>query len=185
MKVGIAGIGGIGSNVARHLAQAGLSHLTMVDFDRVEVSNLNRQFYSIDQAGQLKTISLKQNLLKIFPDMVVETIDCRMESGDAARLFSHCDIVVEGFDDKAFKKMLIEELAGSGKQVVSASGIAGEAMEGVGVRSLGNCHIVGDFVSDMDDMALFPPKIGLVAALMAGIVLKLFGDQTPGESKNE
>ncbi|MCP4717826.1 MAG: sulfur carrier protein ThiS adenylyltransferase ThiF [Desulfobacteraceae bacterium] len=180
MKVGIAGIGGIGSNVARHLAQAGLSHLRVVDYDRMEVSNLNRQFYSIDQAGQLKTLSLKQNLLKIFPAMVIEAVDCRMESGDAAKLFFGCDIVVEGFDDKAAKKMLIEELAGAGKQVVAASGIAGEDMEGVGVKKLGNCHIVGDFVSDMDEVALFPPKIGLVVALMAGIVLKLVK-----ESENE
>lgn len=176
MQVGIAGIGGIGSNVARHLAQAGLSPLTLVDFDRVAVSNLNRQFYSIDQAGQLKTVSLKKNLLSIFPDMVLETIDCRMEQGDAVRVFSHCDIVVEGFDDRIAKKMLIEELADSGKQVVSASGIAGEEMEEVGVRKFGNCQIVGDFVSDVDDLTLFPPKIGLVAALMAGIVLKLIGD---------
>jgi len=69
--------------------------------------------------------------------------------------------------------MLIEELADSGKQVVSASGISGEEMEGVGVKKLGNCHIVGDFVSDMEDLSLFPPKIGLVTSLMAGIVLKL------------
>ena len=173
MKIGIAGIGGIGSNVARHLAQAKLIHLKIVDFDRVEISNLNRQFYSIDQAGKLKTLSLAQNLLGIFPDMIIEPIDCRMEQGDALKVFFDCDIVVEGFDNKASKKMLIEELADSGKQVVCASGISGEEMEGVGVKNLGNCHIVGDFVSDMEELPLFPPKIGLVASLMAGIVLKL------------
>ncbi|MBU0969511.1 MAG: sulfur carrier protein ThiS adenylyltransferase ThiF [Proteobacteria bacterium] len=173
MKVGIAGLGGIGSNVARHLAQAGMHHLKIVDFDRVEISNLNRQFYSIDQAGKLKTISLAQNLLGISPYMVIEPIDCRIEPGDAVKLFFDCDIVVEGFDNKVSKKMLIEELADSGKQVVSASGISGEEMEGVGVKKLGNCHIVGDFVSDMEDLSLFPPKIGLVTSLMAGIVLKL------------
>jgi len=173
MKVGIAGIGGIGSNVARHLAQAKLLHLKIVDFDWVEISNLNRQFYSIDQAGKLKTLSLAQNLLGISPQMVIEAIDCRMEPGDAVKLFFDCDIVVEGFDNKAAKKMLIEELADSGKQVVSASGISGEKMEGVGVKKLGNCHIVGDFVSDNVTMPLFPPKIGLVTSLMAGIVLKL------------
>lgn len=185
MKVGIAGIGGIGSNVARYLAQAGLSSLKVVDFDRVEVSNLNRQFYSVDQAGQMKTLSLKTNLLKIFPGMAVETIDCRVKSGNAVKIFEDCDIVVEGFDRKTSKKMLIEELADAGKKVVAASGIAGEDMEGVGVKRFGNCHIVGDFVSDTDNMALFPPKIGLVTALMAGIVLKLAKDQTPRESEDE
>jgi len=62
MKIGIAGAGGIGSNVARHLAQAGTSHLLLVDFDVVAPDNLNRQFYSMDQIGRLKVDCLKQNL---------------------------------------------------------------------------------------------------------------------------
>ncbi len=125
MKVGIAGIGGIGSNAARHLAQAGLPHLIIVDFDRVEISNLNRQFYSINQAGKLKTLCLAQNLLGIFPDMMIETIDCRMEPGDALKVFFDCDIVVEGFDDKAAKKMLIEVLADSGSEKTGPGYVGG------------------------------------------------------------
>ncbi|MBU0971545.1 MAG: sulfur carrier protein ThiS adenylyltransferase ThiF [Proteobacteria bacterium] len=171
MKVGIAGIGGIGSNVARHLAQAKLPFLRIVDFDRVEISNLNRQFYFLDQAGRLKTHCLKQNLLNIFPTMDIEAVVCRMGPGDASRLFADCHIVVEGFDDATSKKMLIEEMAGSGKQVVCASGIAGENMA-VGVKKFGNSKIVGDFVSDMGDLDLYAPKIALVAALMADIILK-------------
>ncbi len=62
MKIGIAGIGGIGSNVARLLAQSGIRHLMIVDFDCVEASNLNRQFYSFSQIGEKKTDSLKKIL---------------------------------------------------------------------------------------------------------------------------
>lgn len=173
MKIGIAGIGGIGSNVARILAQAGHPAIRAVDFDRVEASNLNRQFYTRAQVGRLKTDCLKENLLAIRPGMDVEIVNRRIQPGAAAALFKDCGLVVEGFDNKALKKMLIEELAETGKPVVSASGIAGPDMEAIGVRRMGNCRIVGDFQSDQDDCVLFPPKIAVVAGHMAAIALTL------------
>ncbi len=54
MKIGIAGAGGIGSNVAANLVRSGVSCLKIIDFDRIEPSNLNRQFYFQDQVGCLK-----------------------------------------------------------------------------------------------------------------------------------
>ena len=177
MKVGIAGIGGIGSNVARHLAQARVRALKIVDFDCVEAANLNRQFYSMAQVGKKKTDSLEANLKGIFSEFRIEKVDRRIEPGDAEALFADCDIIVEGFDDKKLKKMLLEEFVGTGKPVVSASGIAGTDMDGVKIRELGNCHIVGDFVSDQRDFALFPPKIAMVASMMAAIVLRHVQDE--------
>ncbi len=178
MKIGIAGIGGIGSNVARHLAQARVQALKIVDFDRVEAANLNRQFYSMAQVGKRKTDSLEVNLKGIFPELSLEKIDRKIGPGDAGLLFDDCDIVVEGFDDKHLKKMLLEELAETGKPVVSASGIAGPDMDAVKIRTMGNCHIVGDFVSDQRDFPLFPPKIAMVASMMAAIVLRHLQDDT-------
>jgi len=172
MKIGIAGIGGIGSNVARHLAQAGVKEIKIVDFDRVEASNLNRQFYFFSQIGEKKTDSLEKNLKGIFPGMGIETIDKKIAPGDVSTLFSDCDIVVEGFDDKTLKKMIIEALCKTDTIVVSASGIAGKLMDTVTIRKLGNCHIVGDLVSDQKDFKIFPPKITMVAAIMANIILK-------------
>ena len=173
MRVGIAGIGGIGSNVARILAQAGLSRIRMVDFDRVEVSNLNRQFYTLSQAGMRKTESLRQNLLAISPGMDIRVVDQQVGPGQARDLFADCSILVEGFDCKESKKSLVEEWAQTGKPLICASGIAGEDMETVGIRQMGNIYIVGDFVSDQDRCVLFPPKIALVASLMAAIALNL------------
>lgn len=175
MKIGIAGIGGIGSNVARHLAQDRVKEIKIVDFDHVEASNLNRQFYRVSQVGAKKIDSLEKNLKEICPEMQIEKKDMKIAPGDASGLFSDCSIVVEGFDNKILKKMIIEEL--TDKTLVSASGIAGTHMEGVSVRKMGNCHIVGDFVSDQDANALFPPKIAMVAAIMAGIVLKHVKDE--------
>ncbi len=159
MKIGIAGAGGIGSNVARHLAQAGMPHLFLVDFDEVAPGNLNRQFYSINQVGCPKVDCLKQNLLNIHPTMRVETLNLRLKPGSMARIFSGCDVVVEGLDDPAAKKQLVEALAPSRTPVVSASGIAGHDMDTITVRTIGNCHMVGDFSTDIAHAPLFPPKL--------------------------
>ena len=67
--IGIAGLGGLGSNVACHLVRSGFSRLILADFDRVEVSNLNRQVYFPDQLGLLKTEALAENLLRIQPGL--------------------------------------------------------------------------------------------------------------------
>jgi sulfur carrier protein ThiS adenylyltransferase len=172
MKVGIAGIGGIGSNVARHLAQAKVRKIKIVDFDSVEETNLNRQFYTVSQIGKKKTESLALNLQEIYPAISVEQVEKKIASEDIATLFTDCEVVVEGFDDKLLKTMLINGLAATDKRVVSASGIAGTDMTDVRVKRVGNCYIVGDFISDEKDFPLFPPKIALVAAIMAGIVLQ-------------
>ncbi len=173
MKIGIAGAGGIGSNVARHLAQAGMQHLLLVDFDVVAPDNLNRQFYTIGQTGRFKVDCLKQNLRNIRPGMRVDTLVQRLGPDNTARIFSGCDVVVEGLDDPDAKKQLVEALADTGTPVVSASGIAGNDMDGIDVRTIGNCHIVGDFSTDIAHAPLFPPKIAMIAAQMARIVLTL------------
>lgn len=170
--VGFAGIGGIGSNVARHLAQAGVQHIKIVDFDYVEASNLNRQFYLTSQVGQKKTDSLCINLKNIFPDMRVEQKDRRIGREDVLDLFGDCSLVVEGFDDSILKKMIFEELSNREITVVSASGIAGKEIDSITTRKVGGSYIVGDLISDQEDNALYPPKIAIVAARMAAIVIQ-------------
>ena len=54
VRVGIAGLGGLGSHIAVFLARAGVKHLHLVDFDRVDESNLNRQHYFLSDVGSLK-----------------------------------------------------------------------------------------------------------------------------------
>ncbi len=73
MKIGIAGAGGIGSNVAVNLVRSSASALKIVDFDRVELSNLNRQFYFHDQIGRFKVEALAENLRRIRPECHLES----------------------------------------------------------------------------------------------------------------
>ncbi len=171
-KVGIAGIGGIGSNVAQMLVRSGVQHLTLVDFDRVDHSNLNRQFYFHDQVGMDKTEMLACNLKRINPQVTINAVCEKLVPHTIRERFRHCDIIVEGVDDKETKKQVVEAFAGKSIPVVSASGIAGDDLTGIQVKSMANITIVGDFVSDEADNFLFSPKVYMVAALMAGEVLK-------------
>jgi len=181
MRVGIAGAGGIGSNVAFQLVRAGLKRLKIVDFDRIEISNLNRQFYFADQVGLAKAPTLAKNLKRINPAADLETLVMRLDAGNMVATFTDVDVVVEGFDGAEDKKALLETFSGSEKLVVSASGVAGLDLDGIAVRRMGNCHIVGDFTTEAGSDNLYAPKVIVVAAMMSQIVLKSWLEGTfPG-----
>jgi len=176
MKIGIAGAGGIGSNVAFHLVRSGVLDLKIFDFDRVEVGNLNRQFYFADQIGMPKVEALKINLLRIDQTARIEVIVQRLDADNVPEAFADCDIVVEALDRAESKAVLINALAGTGKYLVSGSGLAGLAPEGVKLRKLGgHMAIAGDFASDVAHLRLYSPKVMLVASLMAIAVLQKLG----------
>lgn len=172
LRVGIAGVGGIGSNVAMHLVRAGCITQKLVDFDRVELSNLNRQFYFLDQLGKYKVDMLRENLLRINPDAAIETARLRLAPENVLDTFEDCQILVEGFDDQESKKMLLEAFADQDIPIISASGIAGRELETIRVHRLGNCTIIGDFQSDFRGNVLYAPKIAVIAAMMADCVIK-------------
>jgi len=175
MKIGIAGTGGIGSNVAHLLVRGGVRRLKLVDFDRVDASNLNRQFFFHDQIGRTKVEVLADNLRRIAPDLHLDTMVLRLHEANMAATFHDCDAVVEGFDDHAAKKRLMETLAAAGRPIVSASGVAGPDLDGIGTRRLGNATIIGDFRTDAGQALCFAPKVTIVAAMMAHVLLEKGG----------
>lgn len=177
MRIGIAGAGGIGSNVAFQLARAGVDRLKIVDFDAIEPSNLNRQFYFADQLGRPKASTLAENLRRINPGISIDALQLRLNAQNMAAVFSDTDVVVEGFDGARDKKILLETFAGTGKLVVAASGVAGLALDSVTTRKMGNCHIVGDFKTGADQDAMYAPKVIMVASIMSAIVLGYFKNE--------
>ena len=172
MRIGIAGAGGIGSNVAFQLVRSGMRSLKIVDFDHIEASNLNRQFYFAHQIGQDKAPALVDNLRRIDPDVEAQALVLRLDAENMATVFSDVDVVVEGFDGAEDKKTLLESFAGSQKLVVAASGIAGLELNAITHRKLGNCHIVGDFDTEAGRDNLYAPKVLMVSCIMSQIVLK-------------
>lgn len=172
MKAGIAGVGGIGSNVAVNLVRSGITTLKLIDYDKVEASNLNRQFYFQDQIGKAKVEMLAENLLRINPDLQLESETKRLDRGNLQQSYQDCDVIIEGFDDSADKKMFMEVFCGDSRPIVFANGIAGFDLNDIKVRRLGNCYIVGDFITDCNDAPLYSHKISFIAARMSQIIIK-------------
>lgn len=171
MKVGIAGVGGIGSNVAVNLVRSGITSFLIIDFDKVEASNLNRQFYFADQIGTLKVDALSVNLKRINPAIEIEKIATRIDTTNINEHFVSCDILVEGFDKQSDKKMFLEHLASTSKPIVSANGIAGDDLSTIIKRKLGNIVTVGDFTTDCNEAQLYSHKVLAVAAYMTEVIL--------------
>lgn len=182
--IGIAGLGGLGSNIAVHLARLGVGHLVLVDFDVVDVTNLNRQHYTMKDLGVPKTLALLEQLEAINPYLNYETYTERVIPSNAARLFAGCDVLCEAFDRADQKAMLIETLlpALPDMPIVSGSGMAGigSANDIVTRRRMGRLYVCGDGTSDVaDGLGLMAPRVAVCAAHQATAALRLLLDQQP------
>lgn len=125
VKIGVAGTGGLGSNCAFNLVRSGFKKFKIVDFDIVEPSNLNRQFFFLDQINMPKVEALKDNLKRINPDVEIETVYKKITPENVKDMFSDCDVVVEAFDKVKYKKIIVENFLMSDKLLVCVSGVAG------------------------------------------------------------
>lgn len=175
VHVGIAGAGGLGSNCAFNLVRCGFKKMTVCDFDVVETSNLNRQFYFLDQIGISKVEALKSNLLRINPDAEITSYQERITAQNAKILFEKCDAVVEAFDQPVDKKMLAEVYAYSERFYVSASGLAGWGnSDEIIVRKISETFcLIGDGKSGVSQQSPpCSPRVNIAAAKEADCVLE-------------
>jgi sulfur carrier protein ThiS adenylyltransferase len=177
-RVGIAGAGGLGSNCAIALARCGVGTLVIADFDIIEASNLNRQYYFSDQVGMMKTVALKENIFRINPDVFVIIYQKRLDSHNIPEIFSGCDVIVEAFDNAEMKEMIIEtvQLKMAGIPLVAASGVAGWGKsEAIKYRKIDDTlYICGDELSEAsDNLPPMAPRVGMVANMQANVVVEL------------
>jgi len=188
-SVGIAGAGGLGSNVAIALARAGVGRLVIADYDKVEPSNLNRQQYFLDQVGERKVEALRENLLAINPYSLYEIHDVRVTRRNAAAIFGRVDVLVEAFDKAEAKEMLIEASLSKfpGRPIVAASGLAGYGgNRRVHTRRLGNLYICGDESSQCPKgISPMAPRVALVAAMQANLVVELLVKMRGGHVQSQ
>jgi sulfur carrier protein ThiS adenylyltransferase len=177
-RVGIAGAGGLGSNCAVSLAKCGVGTLVISDFDTIEESNLNRQYYFTDQIGMLKTIALKENISRINPEVFVIVHQKRLDSHNIPEIFSGCDVIVEAFDTAEMKQMIIEtvQLKMAGIPLVAASGLAGWGKsDTIKQRKIDDTlYICGDESSEVsDNLPPMAPRVGMVANMQANVVVEI------------
>jgi len=179
ITVGIAGCGGLGSNVAQMLVRSGFEDLVIADFDVVELSNLNRQFYFIDQIGRNKVDALEENLELINPEAKITKHNTKIGYKNACEIFKDCDIVVEAFDNKESKKEIIDALSETTKYVISASGIGGYDDRDSIVTAKVNekLWIVGDGKTEVNkNNPPLAPRVIIASAKQADLVLKIVFD---------
>lgn len=173
VRVGIAGVGGLGSNCAAHLVRVGFHRLKLVDFDVVEAGNLDRQFYFADQVGIYKVEALRQNLLRIAPDLDLELEVRKIEKAQAGDLFHRCDVVAECLDSPEAKSLLVAELLPLGKLIVAVSGLGGYGLsDAIRVQTVReNLVLIGDLQSDVAFRPPLSPRVNIAAAKQANEIL--------------
>lgn len=179
VRVGIAGAGGLGSNCALNLVRVGFEKLTIADFDRVDASNLDRQFYFLDQVGMYKVEALETNLYRINPGLDLKIIKEKIEKNNVKHIFADCDIVAECLDTAVYKKTLLEEILIMRKFVVAVSGLGGiGSSDEIKIhRVKENLVIIGDLRSDICQKPALSPRVNVAAAKQADIILEYVIDK--------
>ena len=176
-SVGIAGIGGLGSNAAVALARAGVGCLVLVDFDKIEESNLNRQYYFLDQIGKTKTEALEENLKRINPNIKLKIYNQKLVKGSMEKPFEDVDVVIEALDSADMKTSFIEEILAKlpNKNIIGASGVAGYGhSDRIKTMRLGNLHLCYDEQArSSEEDVLMAPRICLMANWEANLALEI------------
>lgn len=175
--VGIAGCGGLGSNCAVALARVGVGRLVVVDFDKVEVSNLNRQYFFHKHVGMPKAEALKEVIGWIDPEIVVDQHVLTLDPVNIPLIFRDCDVLVEAFDKAEMKQMIIEAVSKNmaEKPLVCGVGLAGwgENME-LKMQHYDNIFICGDGMREVSgEFPPLAPRVGIVSNMQANQVLEI------------
>lgn len=177
-RIGVAGLGGLGSQVAIALARTGFGGLVLADFDVVEPSNLNRQQYFVDQLGQPKVQALGETLRRINPYVQLELHRLRLTPENIPDVFAGCHVLIEAFDRADQKAMLVETALTRLPEawVVAASGLAGYGpADTVRTHRLApRLVVVGDLESEAKPgVGLMAPRVGVAAHAQANAALRI------------
>lgn len=176
--VAIAGLGGLGSHIAVMLARSGVGHMLLVDFDTVDVTNLNRQAYLIPQVGMEKTAAMKELLYQINPYLDIEYRQVKVTSDNIQELFAGYPIVCEAFDKAEQKAMLVQGLLTGFRNtlVISGNGMAGygDANAVKTQKMMRRLYVCGDGQTDIaDGIGLMAPRVSVCAAHQANKVIQI------------
>lgn len=178
--VGIAGVGGLGSNIAVSLLRSGVQRFIIADHDRVELSNLNRQHYFADQVGMDKTAALVQNLRRINPYVEVISHCLRITADNLAAIFASAQLLIEAFDAAEMKALAAQSWtkAYPDRFLVMGSGVSGYGGSGaIGVTVRGKLVICGDQETPCTPEAgLTASRLGIVAQMQANAALEILLD---------
>ena len=180
--VAVCGLGGLGSNIAIALARAGIGKLLLIDFDRVDITNLHRQQYKANQIGLYKADALAENLLEIAPYTDVTAVTAKITEENFVNLLKGADVICEAFDNAEAKAMLVNGVLEQLPEchLVAASGMAGmDTPNTIRTRKvMGRFYLCGDETNDVaDTIGLVAPRVMLCAAHQAHTVLRILAGE--------
>ena len=177
-KVLLIGCGALGSMVAMQLAGAGVGEIGIADFDTVDITNLQRQFFfKTEEAGKSKVDLLFQRIVDLNPETKVNVIREMVTPQRAKELFQVYDFIVDGTDNPESKRMTgeISKLAGKPCCIGGVSGFSGQLM-----TFLPDSARFEDYFGETTTEGFLPcslggvigPSAGLCASLQAAEVIK-------------
>jgi sulfur carrier protein ThiS adenylyltransferase len=174
-RVGIAGAGGLGSNIAVALVRSGIKNLLIIDFDKVEYSNLNRQYYFYKHIGLYKVDALEEQLKNINPYINLEKHSVYLNE-DNFDIFKDCEVIVEAFDKAESKEKIVDYAVRNKKYIVSGIGMAGDYSANIiNTKRVGKyLYISGDFINEANEKnGLLASRVAIVANHQANMVLRI------------
>ena len=177
LTIGIAGLGGLGSNAAVSLARAGIGKLILIDFDKVELSNLNRQAYFLEHVGMYKTEAISDIIHKINPYITLKIKRTTITAENCMNLFESTDLIIEAVDEAETKETIIEAVLTESETmfIIAGSGMAGYGKNSIITESrFGRLRIMGDDISEVSPgVPLMAPRVGIVANMQANAALEI------------
>lgn len=178
----IVGAGGLGSPVALYLGSAGVGQITVVDHDRVDTTNLQRQIaHTLSRVGQFKAESVRQAIADINPDVQVNTITLRADDALLDGLLPRVDLVLDCCDNFATRQAINRACVKHRKPLVSGAAIRFDGQVAVydPRRADSPCYACVFPPSEAVEEALcatmgvFAPLVGMVGTVQAAEALKL------------
>ncbi|WP_311481695.1 sulfur carrier protein ThiS adenylyltransferase ThiF [uncultured Anaerococcus sp.] len=181
-KVSILGCGGLGSNIAMVLARSGLGEIYIYDYDKVELSNLNRQNYDQKDLGKSKVFQTKKKIEETIPYAKVFAKEVLISKENLSEIAEKTDVFIEAFDKKEMKSLVFEYFLGrNDKKLIMASGLSGLGdFSDIKVKKIENVTMVGDFKSSQVQ-GLYAPYLGIVANIEALLALKVIIGERNGK----
>ncbi len=176
----LIGLGGLGAPVSMYLAAAGVGHLILVDFDTVELSNLQRQIvHSTADIGRAKVESARDNLLRLNPEIKITCINKKLNAHELLEQVQPVDVVVEGSDNFATRFAVNEACVNTHTPLVSGAAIRMEGQVSVYLNDgNGPCYHClykdeGELDARCSNNGVLAPVVGIIGSIQATEVIKV------------
>jgi adenylyltransferase/sulfurtransferase len=178
-KVLIIGMGGLGCPLLTYLASAGINNIGIIDHDKVEIGNLNRQtLFQHSDIGKFKVIQAKKKIVKIFKKIKIKTFKNKIEKNNIKKIFKNYEIICDGTDNFN-TRFLINDVCKTSKKILIAAAISkfdGQLFK-FNFKKKGPCFRC--FMpskplqeNNCGSEGIFSPLAGIIGSLQANEVLK-------------